>query len=204
MKGKANLTLGIAVVGTLLSGCGRETENGKMDHPNCVPYTTSEYQRRQDAIVRAANAKQRYDAMVSEQSQAEAQLRAGDTRFRNFVPGYPREVQRLKADLIRANSELDQVNNEPPLCPSPNAAAAPAWPPPAPAPAAQETKLNLAQIYGEYEENVRACPIDDTATLLGGGGLLNPQHDRRSAQCEMTVMERYQRQYPSLSFGRVD
>ena len=112
-----NLMLVVAVAGTLLGGCGPG-----VDRQDCVPYTTSEYQRRGDAVTRATHAKQRYDRTVYENEEVERIAANGDTRAINILDNVRRALPLARAELDRRNAELDRVQNEPPLCPSPGEA----------------------------------------------------------------------------------
>lgn len=105
------LTFVLATTGTLLSGC--EREGGQKD---CVPYTTSEEQRRQDTVARAAHAKERYDKAVLEYEYVDDLAKQGDNRMVSLAENHRRLLERLKGDLDTGNAELDRVNNEAPLC----------------------------------------------------------------------------------------
>jgi hypothetical protein len=79
-----------------------------------------------------------------------------------------------------------------------------------------QAELNLPQIYREYDEDVRACPMVPSNGLLIGRTLSDsPDCDsgslvidsmcyyNRSPRCESNVRERYQRHYPNLQFDPV-
>jgi hypothetical protein len=110
--GSAGVTW-LVLAATLASGCAREP-----DRESCAPYTTSEYQRRQEAVVRASQAKERYDRAAYEYEEVERMAQSGDRRAVPLVPNLRRAVESEKANLEGRNAELDQVNNLPPLCPS--------------------------------------------------------------------------------------
>lgn len=168
-----------------------------------MPYTTSEYQRRQDVVTGAQHAKSQYDDAIRQYGELDGIAKSGDNRAVAMLPGVHRRVEMLKGSLDTANAQLDSLYSETPLCSSPipipsgangTVQAAPSW----------EAGPNLAEVHSQFDQDVRACPLDAPSPLDAppDSGLYVPPG--RSKRCEEQVRQRYQRQYPSLIFGQVE